>query len=241
MRAVGRAAGAFHKVQRLLILPVARIHLHGGLIVPLRLVQPTPAVAYSALKKVPLRVVVGVIRQQRLCPAQIAGVDGHTRLLQNGTSGLLRSPSAAVTVPIAAAVSAVACGAAASAAPTAAPQLVDLLVSGVDLLHFLLRQIRQRIIVIVVGMVLPRQLQICFFHFRVRRGFGNAEYLIGIVHDIADAVEMEDGGQPQHRHKEQHAFEKVCHPRGLDKVQQLVQDDGHEMLPRQEKPPFTHR
>ncbi|MPM86135.1 hypothetical protein SDC9_133218 [bioreactor metagenome] len=39
---------------------------------------------------------------------------------------------------------------------------------------------------------------------------------------------MEDGGQPQNRQKKQHAFEKVCHPRGLDKVQQLVQDDGHE-------------
>ena len=38
---------------------------------------------------------------------------------------------------------------------------------------------------IVVGMVLPRQLQICFFHFRICCGFGNAKNLVGIVHVVS--------------------------------------------------------
>ena len=48
------------------------------------------------------------------------------------------------------------------------------------------------------------------------------------AHDVANAGEVEDRREPQHRQKDQNAFEQVRHPRGLDKIQQLVQNDGHE-------------
>src|SRR5699024_1149110 len=63
--------------------------------------------------------------------------------------------------------------------------LGDLLVGGVDLLHLLLGQIRQGIVVVVVRMILPGQLPVCFFDLLVGGVLRYAQDLIGIVHVVS--------------------------------------------------------
>ena len=79
-------------------------------------------------------------------------------------------------------VAAVAAACVAAALPRSLALALDLLIGLVDLFHALLCQIGQRVVVIVVGMVFPRQITIGFFHFIVRGGAGNAQHLIGITH-----------------------------------------------------------
>ena len=57
------------------------------------------------------------------------------------------------------------------------------LIGLVDLLHALLRQIRQRVVVVVIRMVLPRQIAVSLFHLFISGGAGHAQHLIGITHD----------------------------------------------------------
>ena len=122
---------------------------------------------------------VAVIGQQRFRPADITGLNGNADLLQHGTAG-----SGLATVLL---ISAVTAGGRITvpAGPTAASHFGDLLIGGVDILHFLLRQISQWIVMVVIGVVLSRQFPVSPFDFFVRGGFRHAKDLIRIVHVLS--------------------------------------------------------
>ena len=123
---------------------------------------------------------VGLGVQQLLGKIQIPLRDGHAHALEPcgaGTVGRGIARAVARSVPAVArrtAVSAAALGGLALA--------LDALVGLVDLLHALLRQIRQRVVVVIVRVIFPRQISIGFLHFIVRRGAGYTQHLIGITH-----------------------------------------------------------
>ena len=73
----------------------------------------------------------------------------------------------------------------AGSAATAAALFGDLLVGGVDLLHFFLRQICQRAVVVIVRVVFSGQIPISFLDFLIGCGPGDAQNLIRIVHVVS--------------------------------------------------------
>ena len=110
------------------------------------LVQPALPVGQRAGEEVPLGILVGGGAEQLLGPAQIPHVDGLADLVvQAGALG-----GGAVGLLIAALI-------ASTLVAAAGAHLGDGVVGLVDLLHLLLRQIGQRVVLIVVGMVLPGQ------------------------------------------------------------------------------------
>ena len=118
---------------------------------------------------------VTVICQQHLCPVQIAELNCVAHLLQNrGAAGIALS-----AVPIAAIAALL--RAPGRPSPSAA-LLGDLLVGGVDLLHFLLRKVGKRIVCIIVRVVLACKLPIGFFDLFVRRAVRHAKDLVGVFH-----------------------------------------------------------
>ena len=66
--------------------------------------------------------------------------------------------------------------------------LLDLLVGLVDLLHFLLREIGKRVIVIIVGMILPRKVTIGLLYLLVRCGGRDVQYFVGVVHSASSLL-----------------------------------------------------
>ena len=75
--------------------------------------------------------------------------------------------------------------AAGGAVSPSAALLGDLLVSGVDILHLLLRQISQRAVMIIVRMIFPGQIPVSLFDFLIGGGPGNSQDLVWIVHSVS--------------------------------------------------------
>ena len=124
---------------------------------------------------------VGLGVQQLLRQVQVSLGDGGADTLEPRSAGAVARVSVACTA-VAPTVAAVAAARVGAALPRGLALALDLLIGLVDLFHALLCQIGQRVVVIVVGMVFPRQITIGFFHFIVRGGAGNAQHLIGITH-----------------------------------------------------------
>ena len=124
---------------------------------------------------------VGLGVQQLLRQVQVSLGDGGADTLEPRSAGAVARVSVACTA-VAPTVAAVAAARVAAALPRGLALALDLLIGLVDLFHALLCQIGQRVVVIVVGMVFPRQITIGFFHFIVRGGAGNTQHLIGITH-----------------------------------------------------------
>lgn len=85
---------------------------------------------------------------------KIAGVNGYTYLVKLGAPGITCLPAAG---SVRAAVG--------TAAIPVCAAFCKHIISLVDFFHFFLRQVGQRIIVVVVGMIFPDKLTICFFNF----------------------------------------------------------------------------
>ena len=117
--------------------------------------------------------------EQLLRQIQVPLTYGQTDALDGGiiAAAVAVAAVAAVGAAIAAAV-----GSVAIAGGAALALVLDLLVGLVDLLHLLLCQIGQGIIVIIIGMVLFGQIPIGFFDFLVCGGAGDTQHLIGITH-----------------------------------------------------------
>ena len=128
---------------------------------------------------------VGLGIQQLLRQVQVALGDGGADTLEPRSAGAVARAVPRVSVActaVAPTVAAVAAARVAAALPRGLALALDLLIGLVDLFHALLCQIGQRVVVIVVGMVFPRQITIGFLHFIVRGGAGHAQHLIGITH-----------------------------------------------------------
>ena len=87
---IGIPGAVFHKVQCLTVLHIAGVHLTGCFIVSLGLIGPAAAIADGSPEEIPLCIVIAVVGQQGLCPAEIAAVDGQADLLQDGAAALPR-------------------------------------------------------------------------------------------------------------------------------------------------------
>ena len=70
----------------------------------------------------------------------------------------------------------------------ALPLALDHVIGFIDLLHLLLRQIRQGVVMIVIGMVLPCQFTISLFDLLICGGTGNIEHFIGIGHNCSSSL-----------------------------------------------------
>ena len=120
---------------------------------------------------------VAVIGKQRLRPSKISQLDSVAHLLKHAvpTGVALAAVSAvgALTIATGGAVS-----------PSAA-LLSDLLVSGVDILHLLLRQIGQRAVMVIVRMIFPGQIPVSLFDFLIGGGPGNSQDFVWIVHSVS--------------------------------------------------------
>ena len=138
------------------------------------LVQPPLPVGDAAHQEVPLPVLGGRGAQQLLRPAQVAQVDGLPGLLVHASAGI-------GLLLIAALLSLVAGIGGIVPAPSGA-LLRDLVVGLVDLFHLLLRQIGQRIVLIVVRMVLPGQFPVCALDLVVTGSGLHAQNTVGIRH-----------------------------------------------------------
>ena len=63
--------------------------------------------------------------------------------------------------------------------------LLNQLIGFVDLLHLLLREIRERIVVIIVRMIFAGKLTIGFFDLVIRSGRRNIQDFIGVCHTVS--------------------------------------------------------
>ena len=120
---------------------------------------------------------VAVIGEQRLRPAKISQLDGVAHLLKHAVP-------AGVALAAVSAIGVLAIAAGGAVSPSAA-LLGDLLVSGVDILHLLLRQISQRAVMIIVRMIFPGQIPVSLFDFLIGGGPGNSQDLVWIVHSVS--------------------------------------------------------
>ena len=120
---------------------------------------------------------VAVIGEQRLRPTKISQLDGVAHLLKH-------TVPAGVALAAVSAIGVLAIAAGGTVSPSAA-LLGDLLVSGVDILHFLLRQISQRAVMVIVRMIFPGQIPVSLFDFLIGGGPGNSQDLVWIVHSVS--------------------------------------------------------
>ena len=120
---------------------------------------------------------VAVIGEQRLRPAKISQLDSVAHLLKHAVP-------AGVALAAVSAIGVLAIAAGGAVSPSAA-LLGDLLVSGVDILHLLLRQIGQRAVMIIVRMIFPGQIPVSLFDFLIGGGPGNSQDLVWIVHSVS--------------------------------------------------------
>ena len=120
---------------------------------------------------------VAVIGEQRLRPAKISQPDSVAHLLKHAVP-------AGVALAAVSAIGVLAIAAGGAVSPSAA-LLGDLLVSGVDILHLLLRQIGQRAVMIIVRMIFPGQIPVSLFDFLIGGGPGNSQDLVWIVHSVS--------------------------------------------------------
>ena len=65
-----------------------------------------------------------------------------------------------------------------------AAHIADTIIRLIDFLHLLFRNVRERTVVIIIGMIFFRQITISGFDFVVGSGLGHAEYFIRIFHLI---------------------------------------------------------
>ena len=165
---------------RALVFVVVRLHAAGLVDLLHRLIKPSLAVADIRAEIVPFRVAVGHAVEQSLRHADVADVDRVAHLI--------------VDIGVGAAISGRLTGVAVAAALVAAAALIpartrraagfallhDRVIRLVDLLHLLLRQIRQRVVDVVVRMILARQLAVGALYFIIRRIRGDIENFIWI-------------------------------------------------------------
>ena len=123
--------------------------------------------------------------QELLGHGEVVAVDGHADPLEHrGAAVALLLVLLALLVTIAALL----LGIPASSAAAAMALTLDGVVGLVDLLHLLLGQIRQGVVVVVIRMVLPGQLTISLLDLLIRGGTGDIEYFIGIGHSCSSSL-----------------------------------------------------
>ena len=128
----------------------------------------------------PFRVAVGHAVEQSLRHADVADVDRVAHLIVNIGVGAAISGRLTGVAIAAALVAAAALIPARTRRAAGFALLHDRVIRLVDLLHLLLRQIRQRVVDVVVRMILARQLAVGALYFIIRRIRGDIENFIWI-------------------------------------------------------------
>ena len=152
--------------------------MNGDLVVLSGLVQPAPPVGDGAHEEIPLPI-PGHPLQKTLRPLQVSPADRLTGLGEHTPCAL---PLLLIGGTIAVAALPLGGGSPSIAGTASGPGSGDGVICLVDLLHLLLGQISQGVILVVVRVILSCQLTVCLFNLIVISIGAHTQHLIGISH-----------------------------------------------------------